>query len=59
MDNQQIEKNHLPGILCQEVVGNIEKVIVGKRSVSELLLVSLIAGGHILLDDVPGVGKLC
>lgn len=57
MSNQQIEQNRSLYNLCQEVVANIEKVIVGKRNVSELLLVSLLAGGHILLDDVPGVGK--
>lgn len=57
MSQQQIEKKQSLFNLCQAVVNNIEKVIVGKRSVSELLLASLLAGGHILLDDVPGVGK--
>lgn len=36
---------------------NIEKVIVGKSSVLELLLTALTAGGHVLLEDVPGTGK--
>ncbi len=36
---------------------NISKVIVGKKEVTELLLTSLLAGGHCLMDDVPGVGK--
>jgi MoxR-like ATPase len=36
---------------------NVEKVIVGKRSVIELLMVALLCEGHILLEDVPGVGK--
>lgn len=36
---------------------NIEKVIVGKSEVIELILTSLLAGGHILLEDVPGTGK--
>jgi MoxR-like ATPase len=39
------------------VSDNVEKVIVGKRSVIELLLVALLCEGHILLEDVPGVGK--
>jgi len=36
---------------------NIERVIVGKREVVERLLVCLLCEGHILLEDVPGVGK--
>ncbi|MCJ7695573.1 MAG: MoxR family ATPase [Anaerolineaceae bacterium] len=36
---------------------NIAKVIVGKEEVIELLLVALLCEGHVLLDDVPGVGK--
>jgi len=39
------------------IVDNIEKVIVGKRESVELLLVSLICSGHVLIEDVPGVGK--
>ncbi len=35
----------------------IEKVIVGKRPVIEKILMALLADGHVLLDDVPGVGK--
>lgn len=36
---------------------NMEKVIVGKGDVIELVLVAMTAGGHVLLDDVPGTGK--
>lgn len=36
---------------------NIAKVIVGKEEVVELLLTSLLANGHVLIDDVPGMGK--
>jgi len=39
------------------VEDNVEKVIVGKRPVIELLMVALLCEGHILLEDVPGVGK--
>lgn len=39
------------------LVTNIEKVIVGKTEVIEGALIGLLAGGHILLEDVPGVGK--
>lgn len=41
----------------EQVVENIEKVIVGKRNVAILSLVALLAKGHVLLEDVPGVGK--
>lgn len=47
MYTQQIEK----------VLSNIEKVIVGKREIAELSITALLAGGHVLLEDVPGVGK--
>lgn len=39
------------------VIENIEKVIVGKRDVIELALITMLSGGHLLLEDVPGVGK--
>ncbi len=39
------------------VIQNIEKVIIGKRATIELLLVAMICEGHVLLEDVPGVGK--
>lgn len=42
---------------AEKVVENIEKVIVGKRSTVELALVSLLCQGHLLIEDVPGVGK--
>ncbi|MGE6379176.1 AAA family ATPase [Peribacillus muralis] len=45
--NQKLEK----------VLGNIEKVIIGKRDIAELSIVALLSGGHVLLEDVPGVGK--
>ncbi len=40
-----------------EILDNVSKVIVGKREVSELVMTSIIAGGHVLLEDVPGTGK--
>ena len=41
----------------ENVCREIEKVIAGKRGVIEKILLALLADGHILLDDVPGVGK--
>jgi MoxR-like ATPase len=43
--------------LCNRIVENISRVIVGKRSVIELLLAGLLADGHALLEDMPGLGK--
>lgn len=37
---------------------NVTKVMVGKTEVTKLLLASLVAGGHVLLEDVPGTGKI-
>lgn len=39
------------------LVANIERVIIGKRPVVDLAVSALLAGGHVLLQDVPGVGK--
>jgi MoxR-like ATPase len=39
------------------VIENVERVIVGKRDVVELAVVALLCEGHILFEDVPGVGK--
>ena len=41
----------------QKIKENIGKVIVGKEKVIDLLLTSLLAEGHILIDDVPGLAK--
>jgi MoxR-like ATPase len=41
----------------QRIIDNVELVIVGKRDVTELVLVALLCQGHVLLEDVPGVGK--
>lgn len=41
----------------ETIIENIEKVMIGKREVAELSVVALLSGGHVLLEDVPGVGK--
>lgn len=43
--------------LCERIVENISKVIVGKGRSIKLLLVALLADGHVLIEDVPGLGK--
>ena len=41
----------------QKILDNINSVVLGKESVAKLCIVALIAGEHVLLEDVPGVGK--
>jgi MoxR-like ATPase len=41
----------------QALVDNVEKVILGKREVVELCVVGLLAKGHVLIEDIPGIGK--
>lgn len=41
----------------KKIIHNIEKVMIGKNDVAKLSLVALLAEGHVLLEDVPGVGK--
>ena len=42
---------------ANDLIGNVESVIVGKREVIELIVVALLCEGHVLLEDVPGTGK--
>ena len=43
--------------ISSDLIKNLEKVIVGKRNVIEMMIVGLLCQGHILIEDVPGVGK--
>lgn len=43
--------------LQNRILENINRVFVGKEDVAENLLICFLAGGHVLLEDVPGVGK--
>jgi MoxR-like ATPase len=42
---------------CLSIKENINKIIIGKSEIIDLILTSTIAGGHILLEDTPGTGK--
>ncbi|HCL49608.1 MAG TPA: AAA family ATPase, partial [Clostridiaceae bacterium] len=44
-------------IVLQNIISNVEKVMVGKRGTIEKIIICLISGGHVLIEDVPGVGK--
>lgn len=43
--------------LSERVIQNVERVIIGKRAEVQLVLVALLCRGHVLVEDVPGVGK--
>ena len=52
MANMEETKN-----ILKKIIENVEKVIIGKTEVVELTLIALICEGHVLIEDVPGVGK--
>jgi MoxR-like ATPase len=43
--------------LASRILDNVDRVIVGKRSVVELMLVAMLCERHVLIEDIPGVGK--
>jgi MoxR-like ATPase len=43
--------------IAQRIAENVERVIIGKRGQVELAVMTLMCGGHLLVEDVPGVGK--
>jgi len=44
-------------LLGQRVIEQVERVIVGKRAVLEQIMAATLAGGHVLLEDYPGLAK--
>lgn len=44
-------------LIIKAVLDELQKVIIGKKDVLEKILMAILAGGHILIDDIPGVGK--
>ncbi len=43
--------------LGKQIISEVEKAIVGKRTLLEMIMASALAGGHVLLEDYPGLGK--
>ena len=41
----------------RQVIAEVERAVVGKRALLEMMMASVLAGGHILLEDFPGLGK--
>ena len=43
--------------ICSNIISEVKKVIAGKEEAIEMLMVALLSRGHVLIEDVPGVGK--
>ncbi|MBQ8869461.1 MAG: MoxR family ATPase [Oscillospiraceae bacterium] len=54
MDNNLLQKY---SAIAQEIQSEVRKVVLGKDDIIEKILATALAGGHVLLDDIPGVGK--
>lgn len=46
-----------PQVIIERVINHVQKVIIGKREAIEQVFIAFLCGGHVLLEDVPGVGK--
>src|SRR5205823_4667907 len=46
-----------PKIIAERIIANVERAIIGKQAEVRLALIALMCQGHILIEDVPGVGK--
>ncbi len=44
-------------VICEAVLDRVERAVVGKRGPLTVILAGILAGGHVLLEDVPGLGK--
>ena len=53
MENSQLNV----ALAAEKILNEVKKVIVGKDNVLLWVLAAILAGGHILLEDIPGVGK--
>ena len=43
--------------ICNEVLERVGNAVVGKRDELQLSLAAILAGGHVLIEDIPGIGK--
>jgi MoxR-like ATPase len=46
-----------PKLIAERILANVERVIIGKQHEAQLALITLLCRGHLLIEDVPGVGK--
>jgi len=57
VSTQEQSRGLSPTLVATRLVDNVESVLHGKREVAQLAVAALLADGHLLLEDVPGVGK--
>ncbi len=57
MDNATYTEFEYAYTTCNSIIDEVKKVVSGKDRECKLLLCALVAGGHVLIEDVPGVGK--
>ena len=57
MNNSLTEEQVKVLNMSQSVINEVRKVIIGKDEIIIKVLLSILAGGHILIEDIPGVGK--
>ncbi|SFC04994.1 MoxR-like ATPase [Alkalibacterium subtropicum] len=51
------QKTHLSIEKLHRLIDTVDSIIIGKKDVTRLTIVAMLAGGHILFEDIPGVGK--
>jgi len=56
-DNNKIATNEQAVLSMKRIINNVEKIIVGKQYAVSLVMATLACRGHVLIEDVPGVGK--
>ncbi len=54
---QTMEQNYNSKEIINSLIGEVEKVVIGKKKEIRLLITAMLAGGHVLIEDVPGTGK--
>ena len=42
---------------CKKILEQVNRIVIGKEQIAARLLAAMLAGGHVLLTDIPGVGK--
>ena len=57
MQVKGVKRNMSDPIPAAKIVAEVKKAVVGKDAVVVKVLLALLAGGHVLLEDIPGVGK--
>ena len=54
MENEKTTKT---SETISRLISEVEKVVVGKKTEIKMLITAMLAGGHVLIEDVPGTGK--